>query len=150
MRFLAPKIKILGIDDSKNHHRLCDVIFNDGYFSDFVYTGIDGVEACNGIKPNDFDVILIDWYFKDTPKDINGSVISKRINEEFSFTGKIIFVTGDSNIAKSLKEKGKLVIKKVFDPKQICQFIKDAVGNKIESCRNRLEDISNFTPKALM
>jgi len=150
---LFKKIKILGIDDSESHHLLCDSIFNEGFFGRFSYTGIDGIGACNGIKPNDYDVILIDWDFRTTPNNINGFTIRNRIMDEFHYKGNIIFVTGHKHIVKELRETGHLAIQKVFDPKQITEFIVEVVGNKkpdVKTYIAKLEDISNYSPKPLL
>ena len=140
--FFRPKIKILGIDDADLHHHLMEVIFN-GPFSQFEYTGIPGIEAFNGVKASDYDIIILDVKFRKS--DFNGEDIETHLRKEKGYDGEILYMTCCSEAFKSLQEKGKLAIQKVPHPDMfttLCQQI--ATDSSPQHVQPILEDISDY------
>lgn len=142
---LSP-IKVLCIDDNELMMKLYRHMFA-GFFGGnyFVMKGCEGVEAFNGIKVHNYDIILVDYQYSQA--DFNGEDVEKHLREEKKYQGAIVFVTARDDIVIELLKKGKLAVSKPIDIDKMRQLCIKLVNKECHG--TLLEDISNYDVKKI-
>ena len=117
--------KILVVDDNSNERNgLCRLLERAGYE---VRSAVDGVEALQKIRNDNFDLMLLDIWM---PR-MDGLELLARLPKELR--PKAMVITGDEapeTVLRSLREEAYAFIPKPFQPSDLLRLIKDTISTR--------------------